>query len=228
MRGAQESARFGGSRESPAMTMRFGSSKEKSSACSMNGIACGKFCRRVREQPQSFFGGLGEIFRPGDGAEFQQRERGDGIARRFRAVVIVLYAQDQILRIGGALPEAAVSASKKFASIASASVNRKVQMFRFQRRFIQINHAGQQKRMASSNCTCRVRRRASGGKAFWILRPTISPDELQIFLRRRAIFFIAQNGGRPRKRAEHQAVPRRENFVVKMRADPFRARGEHF
>ena len=53
-------------------------------------------------------------------------------------------------------------------------------------------------------------------------------DKRQVFLRRRTVFFLAQNGGRTRKRAEHQAVPGREDFVVVVRTDSFGAHGGHF
>ena len=50
----------------------------------------------------------------------------------------------------------------------------------------------------------------------------------QIFLRCRTVFFLAEHGVSPRKRAEHQAVPGSQNFVVEMRANAFGPRGGHF
>ena len=80
----------------------------------MNGMACGKFCSRWANSRSVVSAGSLEILAPGDGGQFQQRERGDGIAGRLRAVVIVLHAQNQIRRVGGALPEAAVFRVVKF------------------------------------------------------------------------------------------------------------------
>ena len=198
-----------------------------------------KILQPVREQSQSLFGGLGEILPPGDGAEFQQRERGDGIAgsaprRRNR-------------------PSRAKSNPSRRSRFARSRRFPRHKIWRSSPRPVQSQNPDasapawprkvRSRRKAETHslratARCRVRRRASGGKASGDLpfrsdcclpaAHNFSRMNCQIFLRRRAIFFLAQNGGRPRKRAEHQAVPRRENLVVQMRADAFRPRGEHF
>ena len=58
--------------------------------------------------------------------------------------------------------------------------------------------------------------------------PEFLLDERQVLLRGRAILFIAEDGISPGHRAQHQAVPRREDFVVQMRPDALAPRVEHF
>ena len=169
-------------------------------------MACGKFCSRCANSRSVVSAGFRKSSRPVMAAEFQQRERGDGIAGRLRAVVIVLHAQNQILRVGGALPETAVFRVVKFRDHRLGQFNGKIQMLRFQRGFVKFDDAGEQKRVAFEQLHVvalavapAVKKRAVIGDCRLPLTevPTsFSRMNCQIFLRRRAIFFIAQNGGR--------------------------------
>src|SRR5689334_16922812 len=64
-------------------------------------------------------------------------------------------------------------------------------------------------------------------KCFCLRIPKLSLDEGQVFLRRRAIGFVADYGAGTRECAEHQAVPRGEDLVVEMRTDAFRTDFRH-
>ena len=192
-------------------------------------MACGKFCSRCANSRSVASAGCREIFAAGDGGQLQQRERGDGIAGRLRAVVIVLHAQNQILRVGGALPETAVLRVVKFRDHRFGQCDGEIEMLRLQRGLVKLDDAGQQERVAFEQLDAgRVRRRASGGRANWTFCPrALCLNERQVLLRRGAILFIAEHRVSPRHRAEHQAVPGREDFVVAMRADALGARASN-
>ena len=111
-------------------------------------MACGKILQAMRKQSQRRLGRLFEIFAAGDGGQFQQRERGDGIAGRLRAVVIVLHPQNQILRVGCALPETAVLRVVKFRNHRFRQFDGEIEMLRLQRGFVKLDNAGKQERVA--------------------------------------------------------------------------------
>ena len=98
----------------------------------------------VREQLQRRFGRLAEILTASDGGEFQQRERGNGIAAWFRAVVIILHAENQIGRAGGALPEAAIRGVIKSFNHRLGQFAGEIQMLRFQRRLVKLDDTVEQ------------------------------------------------------------------------------------
>ena len=100
----------------------------------------GNILQPVRKSSQGGFGRFPQIVTAGDGREFQQCQRGDGIAGRFRPVIIVFHPQNQILRVGGALPEAAIFRVVKFHHHGFGERNRKIEMLRIQRGFVKLNH----------------------------------------------------------------------------------------
>src|SRR2546427_1128993 len=74
----------------------------------------------IRRPPRSTLFPYTTLFRS-DGPKLEQGERRHGIARGFRAVVVFLDAQDQIVRIRRALPEAALRSEEHTSELQSQS-----------------------------------------------------------------------------------------------------------
>ena len=96
------------------------------------------------KQAQAFRGSFLEILAVGDGAEFQQRENRNGIARRLRAVVILFHAQNQVRGVGRRLPETAVFIVVKLRQHRVGQRYGEFEMLRLERGFVKVDHPGEQ------------------------------------------------------------------------------------
>ena len=145
-------------------------------------MACGKFCNRCANSRNVASAGRREIFAAGDGGKLQQGQRGDGIAGRFGAVVIVLHAQNQVLRPGGALPETAIGRVVKFHNHCLSERDGEIKRLRFQRGFIKVNDPGEQERVGFKQLHVVARAIAPAMKqrsGFFV--PQFFPDETPDF-----------------------------------------------
>ena len=164
-------------------------------------------------------------------ASFSSASVATELPRRFRAVVIVLHAQNQILRVGGALPETAVFRVVKFRNHRFGQFDGKIQMLRLQRGFVKFNDAGEQERVAFEqlHVVALAVAPAMKQRSFGIfLVPKFSRRNCQIFLRRRPIFFFAQERRKPAQTRRASGRSRTRGFCRRDAGGASGARGEHF